>query len=159
MLQLHASSLEATQAVAAALAALCRKGDVLVLAGEMGAGKTAFAQGFGRELGIDEPVTSPTFTLVRAYDAGRLPLFHADIYRLSTQHEVADLGLAELGDMGVVLVEWGEVAGNAFGDHLLIRLQHDDADESARRITISGHGRNWAARWAQIEQAVQGWTC
>ena len=96
MLHLRASSLADTHAIAAAIAGLARVGDMVVLAGEMGAGKTAFAQGFGAALGVTEPMTSPTFTLVHSYDLGRITLHHADIYRLSTRNELDDLALSEL---------------------------------------------------------------
>ena len=98
MLHLRAASLVDTRAIAAALAGVVRAGDVVVLAGEMGAGKTAFAQGFGAALGVAERMTSPTFTLVHSYStASKVMLHHADIYRLSTHHEVADLALDSLG--------------------------------------------------------------
>lgn len=123
MLQLCASSLSDTHAIAGALAALVREGDIIVLSGAMGAGKTAFAQGFGRVLGVTEPITSPTFTLVHSYDCGKLTMHHADLYRLERTAEVADLALAELAEFhGVVLVEWGDVADTSFGDHLVVHL-------------------------------------
>jgi tRNA threonylcarbamoyladenosine biosynthesis protein TsaE len=115
-----------------------RPGDVIVLAGEMGAGKTAFAQGFGRALGIEDPMTSPTFTLVHSYDVPPPPtgparairlLHHADLYRLERTTEVADLALNELAEFGgVVLVEWGDVVDGVFADHLVVLLDHDDLD-------------------------------
>jgi tRNA threonylcarbamoyladenosine biosynthesis protein TsaE len=155
MLQLSARSLADTHAIAAALAVISRSGDVVVLAGEMGAGKTAFAQGFGAALGVTEPITSPTFTLVHSYEVGKLTLHHADIYRLSTQHEVADLALSELvEDDGIVLVEWGDVVAQSLGDHVLVRLDHVDDDEHARHITLSGTGRSWAIRWERLSAAV-----
>ena len=102
------TSVDETRELAAALVALARPGDVLVLAGDLGAGKTAFVQGFGRGLGVAERITSPTFTLVHVYE-GRLPVHHLDVYRLEQLSEVLDLGLAEmLDDGGVVLIEWGD---------------------------------------------------
>jgi len=163
MLQLCASSLDDTYSIAAALAALSRRGDLIVLAGEMGAGKTAFAKGFGAALGVSEPITSPTFTLVHSYDGpGKLTLHHADIYRLRTQHEVADLALPELLDSGIVLLEWGDVVATSLGEHLLVVLEADlDAPdrEDFRRIVISGTGRSWAARWERIGAAVASYAC
>lgn len=158
MISLHVRSVADTHAVASALAQLARTGDVIILAGEMGAGKTAFAQGFADALGVDEPVTSPTFTLVHTYDSGRVNLHHADLYRLDRMSEVADLALAELveGD-GILLVEWGDVAASMLGDHLELRLQHDDDDENSRRIVVRGVGRGWAARWERVEAAVAPW--
>lgn len=157
MLRLRSTSLATTHAVAAALASVVRTGDVVVLAGEMGAGKTAFAQGFGAALGVTEHMTSPTFTLVHSHPAGKLTLHHADLYRLSTQHEVADLALAELVEAdGVLLVEWGDVVARSLGDHLFVRLSHVDDDEQARDVEITAVGRTWASRWERIEAAVCG---
>jgi tRNA threonylcarbamoyladenosine biosynthesis protein TsaE len=150
-LTLRAPSLEATHAIAAALAELSRRGDVILLAGEMGAGKTAFAQGFGRALGVTEPITSPTFTLVHSYDTGGPTLHHADLYRLDHLAEVADLALGELAEFdGIVLVEWGDVVESTFGEHLVVRLELLDSDIDARRITISPTGPTWAHRWAAL---------
>ena len=160
MLQLCASSLADTHAIAAALAGLTRSGDLIVLAGEMGAGKTAFAKGFGAALGVTEPITSPTFTLVHSYDAGRLTLHHADIYRLSTHNEVADLALAELLEYdGIVLLEWGDVVAQSLGEHLLVHLEADPDDDDARRVVLSGSGRSWAMRWERVEAATMRFAC
>ena len=129
--------------MAAAIAGVARAGDIIVLAGEMGAGKTAFAQGFGRALGVTEPITSPTFTLVHSYPlTHRLTLHHADIYRLDRTNDIADLALPELASFnGIVLVEWGDVAGSAFGDYLEVRLNHvDDLDGRRRRRPDGGPG-------------------
>lgn len=160
MLHLRARSLADTTAIASALAGLVRDGDLLLLAGEMGAGKTAFAKAFGAALGVTEPITSPTFTLVHTYESGRITVHHADVYRLSTHHEVADLAIAELLEQdGVALVEWGDVVAGALGDHLEVRLEHDPDDEDARDITISATGRSWALRWERIEAALEGFSC
>lgn len=156
MITLRADDLAATHAIAAAVAPLARAGDVIVLAGEMGAGKTAFAQGFGAALGVTEPITSPTFTLVHSYDCGRLTLHHADLYRLDRTSEVMDLALAELAEFdGIVLVEWGDVAGAAIGDHLEIRLEVDLDDDDARDVEISAVGSTWAGRWDRLRSALE----
>ncbi len=160
MLQLSASSVADTHAIAAVIAGLARTGDLLVLAGEMGAGKTAFAKGFGAALGVTDPITSPTFTLVHSYDAGRITLHHADIYRLNTHHEVADLALAELLEYdGIVLLEWGDVVAQSLGDHLLVHLVADPDDDERRHITISGTGRPWALRWDRLATALEAFAC
>lgn len=160
MLQLRASTLADTHAIAAAIAGLSRTGDLVVLAGEMGAGKTAFAKGFGAALGVTEPITSPTFTLVHSYDAGRITLHHADIYRLSTHHEVADLALSELLEYdGIVLLEWGDVVAQSLGEHLLVQLVADLDDDDVRHITLSGTGRSWALRWDRLAAAVEAYAC
>ena len=157
MLQVRAASLAGTHAVAAAVAGLARPGDIIVLAGEMGAGKTAFAQGFGAALGVTEPITSPTFNLVHTYPLGGRTFHHADIYRLGTQHELDDLALGELADdRGIVLVEWGDVVAGALGDHLQIRLDVPDDDPllEQRHITITACGPAWATRWNALGAAV-----
>lgn len=160
MLHLRSDSLATTSAIAAALAGVTRRGDLIVLAGEMGTGKTAFAKGFGEALGVTEPITSPTYTLVHSYPAGRATLHHADIYRLTTHHEVADLALAELLESdGIVMVEWGDVVAGSLGDHIVVHLDFDEADEDARNIVISAAGRAWAARWEEIERRLAAFAC
>ncbi|CAN5509975.1 tRNA (adenosine(37)-N6)-threonylcarbamoyltransferase complex ATPase subunit type 1 TsaE [soil metagenome] len=155
MLHLRASSVDDTHAIAACVSTLARTGDLIVLAGEMGSGKTAFAQGFGAALGVTEPMTSPTFTLVHSYDLGRITLHHADIYRLVTRNELDDLALNELLEYdGIVLLEWGDVVAQSLGEHLLVRLQPGADDEAVRVLTISGNGKRWAARWERLEAAV-----
>lgn len=158
MIKLHAASLADSHAIAAAVAGLARPGDVIVLAGEMGAGKTAFAQGFGRALGVTEPITSPTFTLVHSYRADGVVLHHADVYRLDRMGEVADLALAELvEDDGVLLVEWGDVVGALLGDHLEVQLVPGGAGDEERDITVRCSGRSWAARWERLLAALATW--
>ena len=160
MLHLRSDSLATTSAIAASLAGLARRGDLIVLAGEMGAGKTAFAKGFGEAIGVTEPITSPTYTLIHSYPAGRVTLHHADIYRLTTHHEVADLALAELLESdGIVMVEWGDVVAGTLGDHVLVRLEFDESDVEARNIAITAIGRAWAARWDEMERRLAGFAC
>lgn len=167
MLALHSPSPATTQVIAAAIARFARAGDLIILAGEMGSGKTWFTKGFAAALGITEHVTSPTFTLVHSYSGGRLPLHHVDVYRLDRLSEVADLSVAELleesgtGKGGVVLVEWGDVVAALFGnDYLEVRLEVDDADpEQSRRIAVRPVGPGWATRWDAVTKALGEWAC
>lgn len=153
MIELRTTSVAGTRAVAAALAPLLRVGDCVVLAGEMGAGKTAFTQGLAAALGVDEPVTSPTFTLVHTYTSGRLRLHHVDVYRLDRMGEVEDLGLAELLDDGAVVVEWGDAVRDALPeDRLEIALGFGYSDDE-RLLEAEAWGRSWDRREAQLEQA------
>jgi tRNA threonylcarbamoyladenosine biosynthesis protein TsaE len=157
VIRVTTKSVDDTKALAAVLAELARPGDLMLLAGELGAGKTAFAQGFGAALGVDEPMTSPTFTLVSQYH-GRLELNHLDVYRLDQLAEVADLGLAEmLDDGGVTLIEWGDVIVPALpADYLEIRLDFGLADDD-RVIELLPVGARWSARERAISTAVLPW--
>lgn len=160
MIELRSHSPQDTRAIAAAVAELARPGDLIVLAGQMGAGKTAFAQGFARALGIDEPVTSPTYTLVHTYQTGATTLHHADLYRLEHTAEVADLGLDELReDDAIVLVEWGDVVD--LGPQLQIELRVDDVpDDSqldARDIAVTASDRRWSSRWERLVASLEPW--
>jgi tRNA threonylcarbamoyladenosine biosynthesis protein TsaE len=141
-LHLTTKSEQATEEVGARLAALLEPGDVVALVGELGAGKTCLARGIARGLGIDEPVTSPTFILVAEYrtPAG-VPLYHADCYRLDAPAaEAVDIGLDELMEgRGVCVVEWAErVAGLLPPDHLRIELVA--TDDSTRDLAIHATG-------------------
>lgn len=150
----------ATALIAAQVAELARIGDIIVLAGEMGSGKTAFAQGFGRALGITEPITSPTFTLVHSYQVGKITLHHADLYRLDRTVEVSDLAFAELAEFGgIVLVEWGDVANSSLGEHLEVLIEFESENDQARRITISAVGEAWRARLERLRVALEGFSC
>jgi tRNA threonylcarbamoyladenosine biosynthesis protein TsaE len=155
----RSSSAAETRALAGALAPLVRPGDVVLLVGELGAGKTVFTKGLADALGIDEPVISPTFTLARRYE-GRVPLVHVDVYRLGVGAEVFDLGLDDLADDdGVIVVEWGDLAaGFVRGDQLEVRLEALDADSAAddlagdgpRLVTVTPRGGGWLARRADL---------
>jgi tRNA threonylcarbamoyladenosine biosynthesis protein TsaE len=127
----------------------------------MGAGKTAFTVGFAQALGVDEEehVSSPTFTLVHTYSSGRIPLHHADLYRLGSLGEVADLGLREQVDLGAVaFVEWGDVALEVLGDALILDLRNDDNDDDVRHITITVIGHGWDTRWDRLRDSVRRWS-
>lgn len=160
MIDCASRSVADTLAIAEAIARLTRAGDVVLLVGEMGAGKTVFARGFARGLGVDadDHVASPTFNLVHVHDSGRVPLHHADLYRLETRGEIEDLGLREAADMGaVVLVEWGDAAIEEFTGALVVELADPDRDDS-RAITVSVEGHGWDARWERLRTALSTWT-
>lgn len=161
MIDCRSRSVHDTHAIAAVVASLVRPRDIVVLAGEMGAGKTAFTVGFATALGVsdDDHVSSPTFTLVHSYQSGKFPLLHADLYRLQTLGEVTDLGLKEQADLGaVVLVEWGDVAEDVLGDTLTIRFLHDDEDDNARDIAFSVEGHGWDSRWQRLKDSLRPWS-
>jgi tRNA threonylcarbamoyladenosine biosynthesis protein TsaE len=172
------TSVGETQDLAAALAALAQPGDLFVLAGDLGAGKTAFVQGFGAGLGVTEPITSPTYTLAQQYE-GRLLVHHLDVYRLDQLGEVADLGLSELlDDGGVVLIEWGDAILPVLpNDYLEVRLTfgaagagaHDagppdaepdpgpEAADDDRFVELRAVGPSWVRRQVSLLKAITPW--
>ena len=130
----------------ARLAADLRAGDLVVLTGDLGAGKTTFVQGVAAGMGTPGPVLSPTFVISRVYRGGRLPIVHVDAYRLGSTVEVDDLDLDASLEESVTVVEWGDglVEGLA-DDRLRIEiLRSADARDETRRVTISGSGERWA---------------
>jgi|CXWL01.1.fsa_nt_gi tRNA threonylcarbamoyladenosine biosynthesis protein TsaE len=133
----HRSASEAeTEGLAESLAATLGAGDVVLLSGGLGAGKTAFVRGLARGLGIDpSEVSSPTFTLVHEYTGGRLTLYHADLYRLG-QAAVEELGLEQMGvNDGVLAIEWPERLSHALPGATHVVL--DVVDDTTRRVTIA----------------------
>ena len=133
------ASPEETEALGARLAGELLPGDVVAYLGGLGAGKTAFTRGLARGLGIRERITSPTYTIVNEYDGGRLPLFHFDMYRLSSADELFDLGWEDyLARGGVCAVEWSENVIEALEDPIWVRIDRDPADEEGRLITVTG---------------------
>ena len=156
-LRARTDGVDATRALAAAVAELVTPGDVLLLAGELGAGKTAFTQGFGTALGIDEQITSPTFTLARHYE-GRLTLHHLDVYRLERFSEMQDIGVAELLDTGgVMVIEWGDaIATSMPADYLEIRMTYGEADDD-RELELRCVGGRWSARERSLTEALAPW--
>lgn len=133
------SSAAETEAAAERLAPHLRQGDLLLLEGPLGAGKTTFVRGLARGLGSKADVMSPTFQLVRVYDA-RLPLAHADLYRLEKSSDLADLGLDELLDEGVLVVEWGD---RLTGENGAPRVVFESLDERRRRLRLEGGRPDW----------------
>lgn len=121
------------------LGALLRRGDVVLLSGDLGAGKTCFAQGIARGLGVSSPVTSPSFVLMNEY-RGREPLFHVDLYRMADVDELDDLGLWDYAGRGVLVLEWPERGSELLpGDGLHVDLAHGDS-ERVRVIRLESRG-------------------
>jgi tRNA threonylcarbamoyladenosine biosynthesis protein TsaE len=137
-------TVEDTRAFGRELAATLRAGDLVVLSGPLGAGKTALAQGIGQGLGVRGRVTSPTFVIARVHP-GPVPLVHVDAYRLhdSGRIDLDDLEIDEELDRAVVVVEWGEGVVERLADsHLDVRLERRDDD--VRLVTVTGVGPRWA---------------
>ncbi|MEX2552987.1 MAG: tRNA (adenosine(37)-N6)-threonylcarbamoyltransferase complex ATPase subunit type 1 TsaE [Actinomycetota bacterium] len=153
-LVLKTRSAAETKQLAESLAPILVPGDMIVLAGDLGAGKTTFVQGLARGLGIVEKVTSPTFILMKEYLGGRFPLMHMDIYRLGRVQDVIDLGYDEFLDPSyVVAIEWGDrVEALLPKDHLKVELRHGGGDE--RTMSFIGKGEAWVNRVQLIGQVA-----
>ena len=147
---------DATRSLAAALVPMLLDGDLLLLSGDLGAGKTCFTQGLGRGLGVETRITSPTFTLANRHE-GHLTLNHLDVYRIEDLDDTLDLDLPELLEDGVTVIEWGEQILPALpADHLLVRLLLSDSDDD-RLIQMHASGPLWAERSAAMSLALARW--
>ena len=124
-----------TAALGRELGATLSAGDVVLLVGDLGAGKTAFVRGLAEGLGVDrDEVSSPTFTLMQEYRGGRLPLFHVDLYRLDDPREIEDLGLDEIAEDGVLAIEWAEKLSTPPPAAVRVTLAH--AGDAERLVTV-----------------------
>ena len=141
-MQIQTHSPEETEAVGRKLAAQLQPGDVLAYYGDLGTGKSAFTRGLASSLGVTEPVTSPTYTIVDEYLSGRLPLFHFDMYRLGSADELFDIGWEDyLARGGVCAVEWSENVEDALQGAIRVTIEKDPFEADTRRITIEGGSR------------------
>jgi len=152
-LRLRSADEATTKAIGAALAGLLDSGDVVGLAGDLGAGKTRLVQGAAAALGVDDPVLSPTFMLLREYD-GDLPVHHVDAYRLAGPVELEDLGLDEvLAADAVAFVEWADRVAAALPESWLELVLHI-RDDDTREVDVRPHGPGWAARAEELKAAL-----
>lgn len=155
-MELETRTPEQTREVGAALAELLGPGDVVSLTGDLGAGKTCLVQGAARALGVEDPVISPTFVLVREYQ-GDMLVYHVDVYRLDRLQEVLDLGFEDLLDPSAVLfVEWGDAIEALLPESFLQVRLLAPADGDVRRLQLTGRGA-WRARWERLEAALAPW--
>lgn len=174
MLCLTSDGPSTTRALAAELADLLLDGDLVVLTGDLGAGKTCFTQGLGAGLGIEDRITSPTFTLVSEYQ-GRLRLHHLDVYRLDGPADALDLDLHELAEEGVTVIEWGEQIDDVLGtDRLVVEMAFlptdptrppatggdpamGNADDDRRQLRLRLVGPQWTTRADAVAAALEPW--
>lgn len=127
-----------TRAFAKKLAKKLKKGDIVVLTGELGSGKTKFVEGFLSNFGLENEISSPTFTIVNEYDAENFPIFHFDIYRLEDSSEFYEIGGEEYFDNGICLIEWGEIIQDALPSRYIhIIFEKDEKDENTRILNVN----------------------
>jgi len=146
-MQVLSHSVEETERLGAALAAQLKTGDVVALTGEIGAGKTTFVRGLAQGLGIPaSSVASPSFVLIRQYTAGRMPLYHADLFRLDHLPQAANIGLEECYEAGgVTLIEWANKVPGVLPAEFL-ELRFEVLDPESRRLTAVPHGPRYLGR-------------
>ena len=151
----NSRSLADTARLATTVAGLVRAGDVVLLIGDLGAGKTAFTKFLAAALGVVEPVTSPTFTIMTEHRTGDQVLLHLDAYRLDGPDALEDLGLFELLDDGAIaVIEWGDIVEAAIGA-LPLRIELAWTSEQARAIRVSAAADgDWADRWAALARGI-----
>lgn len=132
-------SYEETEKVAAEFAQGLKGGEVIAMYGDLGAGKTAFVRGMARALGIQDHITSPTFTILNVYEGGRLPLYHFDVYRIADPDEMYEIGYEDyIGSDGVAVIEWAELIDDILPDeYIRIDIRRDSLeDDDHREISI-----------------------
>jgi tRNA threonylcarbamoyladenosine biosynthesis protein TsaE len=158
VLSVTSRSVEETRIIGASLAPVLLPGDVLSLTGDLGAGKTAFVQGLAAASGVQERVTSPSFTIVHQYD-GRYPLVHLDVYRLDSFQEVLDLGFEEFLDQrSIVAIEWGEAISPLLPRrHLEVEIRRaEDVDaEDERHVVFRPRGPEWIRKIQAMRETAE----
>lgn len=139
----HSQSEEETFEIGVSMGQRCKPGDVLLLEGDLGVGKTVFSKGFGKGLGIEEPISSPTFTIVQVYEGGRLPLYHFDAYRIGDVEEMEEIGYEDyFYGQGACLIEWASMVREILPeDCFVIRIEKDlEQGFQYRKVTVTRKG-------------------
>jgi tRNA threonylcarbamoyladenosine biosynthesis protein TsaE len=149
-----AAEVQDTCALADSLAPQLGPGDVVLLDGPLGSGKTAFVQALARALDYHEPVTSPTFTVANFYSSPALTLLHIDAYRLEGVTEFRDLGLTDYLEECCSVIEWGERVAEEFDDSLRVDIAFGSESETVRKFTVAGEGPRWAAKIRQAAATI-----
>jgi tRNA threonylcarbamoyladenosine biosynthesis protein TsaE len=143
-----------TRAVARKIAPLFRAGDVIVLDGDLGAGKTCFVKGFTDGLHSDDAVNSPTFSIANFYRTGATEILHIDLYRISTVEELNDLGLSDYFGQSIALIEWGKKFAEFFEDYLLVSFEIND--DHVRTITFTAQGDKYGILIDEMKKRLKG---
>jgi tRNA threonylcarbamoyl adenosine modification protein YjeE len=147
---LSVNSLEATNQFAARLAQHLQPGDILMLNGGLGAGKTHIVKAVARALNSQDEVSSPTYTIANVYRTDRGELLHMDAYRLESREEFWDLGLEEQFETGITMLEWGEKYAADFEEYLSINITIDQEKETSRVLQLVAVGERWQNLLAQL---------
>ena len=136
MLKFISNNEENTRAIGFDLASKLNIGDVVVLSGDLGSGKTKFVEGFLRYFGLEDEISSPTFTIVNEYRKDDINIYHFDVYRLEDLDEFYAIGGTDYFDNGICLIEWGELVEPILSKYIKVNISKDEKDENVRYITI-----------------------
>jgi tRNA threonylcarbamoyladenosine biosynthesis protein TsaE len=153
-LQFVSRSEEETQKLAGALAAFLNEGDLILLDGELGTGKTHFVKGIAQGMGSRDNVTSPTFSLANFYKTDRADILHIDVYRIETMAEFADTALSDYFPQCVVLVEWGAKFEAYFDDYLSVSIDYLEAENQSRKITLRSQAEQYFPALNRLAQTI-----
>ena len=137
------------------LASLLKKGDLVVLSGELGAGKTKFTEGFLKFFNLEDEISSPTFNIVNEYKKDDISIYHFDVYRLEDSSEFYEIGGDEYFENGICLIEWGELIDDAIPkDHLKIQISKSDENDNVRIINITSYGNRYDVMLDNLKEEV-----
>ena len=137
------------------LAKLCAPKDIIILSGELGAGKTKFTEGFLKYFGLDDEISSPTFTIVNEYTKNDINIYHFDVYRLEDSSEFYEIGGDEYFENGICLIEWGELIDDAIPkDRLKIQISKSDENDNVRIINITSYGNRYDVMLDNLKEEV-----
>ncbi|HEX2946013.1 MAG TPA: tRNA (adenosine(37)-N6)-threonylcarbamoyltransferase complex ATPase subunit type 1 TsaE [Clostridia bacterium] len=158
MMKVHTNSAAETAAFGRKLGRILQKGDTVCLSGDLGTGKTAFTGGIAQSLGINEYITSPTFTIINEYE-GKLPLYHFDVYRIGDAGEMIETGFDDyIGGDGVTVIEWAELIEEILpAERIDVRIEKDDfVNADSRLITVEFHGKTSGYERRLADESIGG---
>lgn len=149
MLKFISNNEEETKAVGFSLASKLKDRDIVILSGDLGSGKTKFTEGFLNFFGLDDEISSPTFTIVNEYSKNNVNIFHFDVYRLEDLDEFYAIGGPDYFDRGICLIEWGELIEPILSKYIKINISKDDNNDNIRYINIEyiNHNEGNNALW------------
>ncbi len=151
MLHLISRSVEDTQAIASKIAPIFEPSDLIILDGNMGAGKTHFVKGILQAHNYTKEVISPTFNIANFYRTEAVSVLHIDLYRIDGIEEFDDLGITEYFDSSIVFMEWGKKIADNFTEYMLISIEHDKNEDNKRKIVFSAVGSKYEQKITEIE--------
>ena len=155
MITLISHSVEDTQRYAEQVSSHLKAGDILLLQGDLAAGKTKFVECCCQVLGYKDPVNSPTYTMANVYPLNDYDIVHADFYRMKSEGEIFEMGLDFYLDEALIFIEWGERFADFFSDYLHLQIEPVDGEETARKLTFSATGPLWKKRFEELRKTLE----